>query len=207
MINREGKMSKTETPMRIYVDVDDVLSKTTDTYAGVVEREFGKTTAYENLVTFDLRKSFDLTQAEFEHFFSLVHTPDVLLGYGVVEESVETLVAWADQGHVIEIVTGRPSFAHEATLAWLDHHRIPYDSLTMVDKYNRPDADPAISVSKAEFSTRRYDLAVEDSREMALYLAHEMDVPVKLYHRPWNARPVDHPRVDRVNSWAEIDLS
>ncbi|MCG8566053.1 MAG: bifunctional metallophosphatase/5'-nucleotidase [Desulfobacterales bacterium] len=196
-----GRKTKTKT---IYVDVDDVLSKTTDTYMGVVEREFGKKRDYDDLVTFDLKKSFGLTNAEFDYFFDLVHTPDVLLGYAPVDGCVETLEHWAGQGHTIDIVTGRPSSAQGATLAWLDQCQIPFHSFTMVDKYNRPDADPAISISKAEFSRRSYDLAVEDSWDMAFYLAREMDVPVQLFHRPWNNRPLDHHRVTRIRSWDEI---
>ncbi|MCG8563855.1 MAG: bifunctional metallophosphatase/5'-nucleotidase, partial [Desulfobacterales bacterium] len=187
-----------------YVDVDDVLSMTTDTYIGVVEREFGKTVSYRDLTTFDLMTSFGLTQAEFDHFFQMVHTPEVLMGYSVVEGCVETLSAWADQGHFIDIVTGRPSWTHGATLDWLYRHRIPFNELTMVDKYNRPDVDPSVSISKAAFGRRSYDVAVEDSREMALYLAREMGVPVKLYHRPWNARPVADHRVCRVTCWGDI---
>ncbi len=189
---------------RIYVDVDDVLSMTTDTYAGVVEREFGKRVSYGDLTTFDLMASFGLTQGEFEYFFQLVHTPEVLMGYQVVEGCVQILSAWADQGHFIDIVTGRPSWTHGATRDWLSLHGLPFNELTMVDKYNRPDADPSVSISKAAFRARSYDLAVEDSREMALYLAREMAVPVKLYNRPWNAEPVADQRVSRVSSWEDM---
>ena len=188
----------------IYVDIDDVLSKTTDTYTQVVEREFGKKVAFSALKTFDLKASFDLTEAEFDYFFSLVHRPEALMDYGVVEGCVKTLSHWAEAGHHIDIVTGRPSATREVSLAWLDHNQIPHASFTMVDKYNRPDNDPRVTISKEEFKNRSYDLAVEDSRDMALYLAGEMGVSVNLYHRPWNQTPLDNDRVRRVFSWDEI---
>jgi uncharacterized HAD superfamily protein len=188
----------------IYIDIDDVVSKTTDTYAGIVEREFGKQVLFEQIVTFDLRVSFGLTENEFHYFFDLIHQPDHLLGFEPVEGSVAVLLNWAHAGHCIEIVTGRPTSALEVSLEWLEKHGVPFDSFTMVDKYNRPGNDPAIAISKEELCRRTYDLAVEDSREMALFIANTMGVPVALYDRPWNAQPINHERVVRCASWQEI---
>jgi uncharacterized HAD superfamily protein len=189
---------------KIYVDVDDVVSKTTDTYASIVEQEFGKQVLFEEILTFDLRVSFGLTENEFHYFFDLIHQPDHLLGFDVVEGAVDVLVAWARAGHCIEIVTGRPTSALEVSLEWLGKHGVPFDSFTMVDKYNRPGADPAIAISKEELRQRTYDLAVEDSREMALFLANTMVVPVALYDRPWNGQPIHHEQVVRCASWQDI---
>lgn len=188
---------------QIYIDLDDVVSKTTDTYAGIVAREFGKQVRFDQIVTFDLRASFGLTDNEFHYFFDLIHQPDHLLGFEPVEESVAALLNWADAGHCIEIVTGRPTSALEASLAWLAKHGVPFDAFIMVDKYNRPGNDPAIAISKEELCRRTYDLAVEDSREMAIFLAHTMGV-VALYDRPWNAHPIEHENVVRCASWQEI---
>ena len=49
---------------QIYIDMDDVISKTTDTYAGIVAREFGKQVRFDQIVTFDLRASFGLSRSE-----------------------------------------------------------------------------------------------------------------------------------------------
>lgn len=190
---------------RIYVDMDDVISKTTNTYAAIVAREFGKQARFEDLVSFDLKKSFGLTDTEFCCFFDLVHQPEVLLAYKPVEGAVSVLSRWARQGHHIDIVTGRPPSARDASLAWLDRCQIPYAAFTMVDKYNRTAGDPAAVITKDQLMQRQYDMAVEDSREMAIFLAHSMTVPVMLYDRPWNAQPVGHKNVKRVCSWREID--
>ena len=189
---------------KIYVDVDDVVSKTTDTYGGIIEQEFGKRVRFDQIVTFDLRSSFGLTENEFHYFFDLIHQPDFLLGFEPVDGSVEALLYWAQAGHCIEIVTGRPTSALEVSLEWLEKHGVPFDSFTMVDKYNRPGNDPNLAISKEELSQRTYDLAVEDSREMALFLANTMGVAVALYDRPWNARSLDHEKVVRCASWQDI---
>lgn len=192
----------TASSQKIYVDMDDVVSRTTEVYAGIVEREFGKQVGFEQILSFDLKISFGLTDKEFHYFFDLIHQPDFLLGFEPVEGSVETLVSWADEGHCIDIVTGRPTSSRAASLEWLAKHQVPFDSFTLVDKYNRAGNGPAIS--KQELSQRTYDLAVEDSRDMALFLAQTMGVPVVLYDRPWNALPVDHDKIVRCFSWQEI---
>jgi len=189
---------------KIYVDVDDVVSKTTETYVGIVEREFGKQAAFEDIVTFDLRASFGLTDNEFRYFFDLVHQPEFLFTFEPVEGAVETLVDWARAGHYIDIVTGRPSSAQEVSVAWLKKQGVPFDAFTMVDKYNRPGNDPRFAISKQALSARTYDLAVEDSLEMALFLANTMEVRVALYERPWNIWDGDHEKVVRCFSWQEI---
>ena len=107
----------------IYVDVDDVVSRTTETYPDVVAQEFGKTVSFDDLTGFDLKRCFQLTENEFQYFFNLVHQSDFLLGFQPVEGAVETLKDWADMGHTIDIVTGRPTSAQDATLAWLEKKR------------------------------------------------------------------------------------
>ncbi len=187
--------------------MDDVLSRTTDTYAQIVAQEFGKQALFEDLVSFDLKKSFGLTDKEFHHFFDLVHQPEVLLSYEPVEGSLSVLSRWARQGHHIDIVTGRPFSAKEASLAWLDAYKVPYTAFTMVDKYNRTANVPSTVITKDQLMHRRYDMAVEDSREMAIFLADRLPVPVILYDRPWNAQFLDHKNIRRVCSWQEITLS
>jgi uncharacterized HAD superfamily protein len=192
---------------RIYVDMDDVLSMTTDTYAQIVAQEFGKQARFEDLVSFDLKKSFGLTDKEFHHFFDLVHQPEMLLSYEPVAGALSVLSRWAEQGHHIDIVTGRPFSAREASLAWLDAYRVPYTAFTMVDKYNRTANVRSSVITKDQLMHRRYDLAVEDSREMAIFLADRLAVPVVLYDRPWNTQFLDHKRIRRACSWQEITLS
>ena len=189
---------------KIYVDVDDVLSQTIEMYLHIVEKEFGKTVPLDRIRTFDLKVSFDLSEPEFHHLFDLAHQPDCIMAYEAVEGAVAALTAWKASGHHIDIVTGRPTSTRESTLAWLRENQIPFDAFTMVDKYNRPGNDRSIAVTKAELSTRPYDLAVEDSVEMALYLAGDMAVKTALVDRPWNWACPDHGNLVRGETWADI---
>lgn len=191
-------------PKTIYVDVDDVVSRTTETYPDVVAQEFGKTVTFEDLTGFDLKRCFQLTDNEFQYFFDLVHQSDFLMGFKPVEGAVQALKAWADMGHIIDIVTGRPTSAQEATLAWLERYDVPFRGFIMVDKYNRPGNDMSLAISKEELSMMDYDLAVEDSPDMAMFLARDMGVHTALIHKPWNRTCTIHDNLVRCMSWNEI---
>jgi uncharacterized HAD superfamily protein len=189
---------------RIYVDLDDVISRTTDTYGAVIEQEFGRQVRFEDLTCFDLKVSFKLTDREYRHFFEKIHQPDMLMGFDPVPGAGKMLACWIDAGHRVDIVTGRPPSAREASLAWLDRHKIAYTEFIMVDKYNRSGDDHPGVISKTQLMACQYDLAVEDSLDTALFLADRMRVQVLLYDRPWNARPAGHPGIIRVVSWQDI---
>ncbi len=188
----------------IYVDVDDVLSQTIEMYIDIVEKEFGQAVPLDRIQTFDLKVSFDLTEKQFHHLFDLAHRPDCIMAYEAVEGAVAALTAWKNSGHRIDIVTGRPTATRESTLAWLRENHVPFDTFTMVDKYNRPGNDRSIAVTKEELAKRSYDLAVEDSMEMALYLAGQMKVKTALVDRPWNRSCPDHGNLVRGETWADI---
>ena len=204
MCNREEIQVTGFRPQTIYVDVDDVVSRTTETYPGVVAQEFGKLVSFEDLTSFDLKLCFQLTDNEFQYFFDLVHQPNFLLEFEPVDGAIQTLNAWADMGHVIDIVTGRPTSAQEATLGWLEKYDVPFRGFIMVDKYNRPGNDMSLVISKEELSMMDYNLAVEDSPEMAMFLARDMDVSTALIHRPWNRACTVHDNLVRCVSWDDV---
>jgi uncharacterized HAD superfamily protein len=189
---------------RIYVDLDDVISRTTDTYSAVVEQEFGRQVRFEELTCFDLKVSFKLTDREYRQFFERIHQPDMLMTFDPVPGAKEMLARWIDDGHRVDIVTGRPPSARDASLAWLDRQKIAFTEFIMVDKYNRSGEDHPGLISRTQLTACRYDLAVEDSLDTALFLAEQMGAPVLLYDRPWNVRPAVHSNIIRVGSWQQI---
>jgi uncharacterized HAD superfamily protein len=194
---------------RIYVDLDDVLSRTTDTYSAIIEQEFGRQVRFEDLTCFDLKVSFQLTDREYRHFFDKIHQPDMLMNFDPVPGAKEMMARWIDAGHRVDIVTGRPPSARETSLAWLDRQKIPFTEFIMVDKYSRSGGDHPGVISRAQLTACPYDLAVEDSLDTAVFLAEQMGVQVLLYDRPWNtrpwnARPSKLPGITRVMSWQDI---
>ena len=85
----------------IYVDLDDVIAKTTCHYVDILKREFGRTVDFEGITSFNLQDSFSLSDSEYEYFFSLVHRPEIILELEPVEGSIDVLNAWSARGFEI----------------------------------------------------------------------------------------------------------
>ncbi|MGD9241156.1 MAG: bifunctional metallophosphatase/5'-nucleotidase [Desulfobacterales bacterium] len=188
----------------IYVDFDDVLSDTTSGFLKILKHEYGKSVNFEDIFTFDLKTSFNLSDSEYEHFFHRVHQADVIMAFTPMEGAIRTLEEWIKLGYQISIVTGRLTSAYEASLDWLSKYNVPYHSFMMVDKYSRENIDTKIAVSMQKFSEMKFSLAVEDSAKMALHLSKKMGIPVALIDRPWNRRADLNHRITRYTSWYDI---
>jgi len=188
----------------IYVDLDDVLCQAARHFLVVVEREFGKRIAYEELTNFDVGHSCGLAAEERDELYRIVHRPDDLLNMAPVSEAIAVLKGWEEQGFDIAIVTGRPPESVQVSLAWLAKHQISHSSFTVVDKYSRFRTDRTNAISLAELAGRRFCWAVEDSLPMARFLADQMNLPVALIDRPWNRTDAVHNRIMRYLDWQAI---
>ena len=188
----------------IYVDLDDVLCQAARHFLIVVEREFGKRIAYEQLTNFDVGHSCGLTGEQRDELYRIVHRPDELLSMAPVSEAIAVLKRWEGQGFDIAIVTGRPPQSVDVSLAWLAKHQISHSSFTIVDKYSRFGTDGANAISLADLATRRFCWAVEDSLPMAQYLAGYMKLPVALIDCPWNQSEETLVGIERYRDWEAI---
>ena len=188
----------------IYVDLDDVIAKTTCRYVDVLEREFGKSVDFESITSFDLKKSFSLSDSEFEYFFRLIHEPEIILELDPIEGAIDVLNKWAEHGYKISVVTGRLTSTYDSSLQWLKDNGIPFDSFLMVDKYSRPVVDKNIAISLERFSEMEFALAVEDSVDMVNFINRRMNSPVVLFDRPWNRNGPVQPGIQRCRNWEEI---
>jgi uncharacterized HAD superfamily protein len=188
----------------IYVDMDDVLCQAARHFLVIVEREFGKRIAYEQLTNFDVGQSCGLQPDECEELYRIVHRPDELLSMAPVSDAIAVLERWEERGFEIAIITGRPPETFETSIEWLTKHRVPFHSLTVVDKYSRFATEQTGAMSLSELAARRFCWAVEDSLPMARYLAGEMKVPVALIDCPWNQTDTEHVGVGRYRHWQAI---
>ena len=188
----------------IYVDLDDVIAKTTCHYVEVLKREFGRTVDFEDITSFNLQKSFSLSETEYEYFFSLVHKPEVVLELEPFEGVVNVLNNWSDRGCEITVVTGRLTSAYDSSIEWLRASNIPFDSFIMVDKYSRPVVDRNIAITLEEFSMMKFSLAVEDSVDMVHFIRQKVCCPVIIFDRPWNRNGILQPDIQRYKTWEEI---
>lgn len=193
----------TSSSKTIYIDLDDVLCNAARHFLVIVEREFGKRVAYEQLTDFDVGMACGLKSDERDELYRIVHRPDELLSMAPIDSAIASLNSWARLGYEISIVTGRPPESADVSIAWLHKHRIPFNSFSVVDKYSRfPNDTEAISL--AELAAREFLWAVEDSLPMAQYLAGSMNVPVALIDCPWNRSDEIHSRISRYRTWEEL---
>ncbi len=195
----------------IYVDLDDVLSLTIDRLADLLVVRHGRRVAVDDVVDFDLGRSFGLAPPELEEFMRLAHEPEHLAALEPAPGAAAALGLWSEHGYRVEVMTGRPPSAAPASRAWLARHDIPHARLACVDKYARRDwqaaDEPALPF--AQLGARSFVLAVEDSLEVAVELVSRWQIPVALMDRPWNRdlsrlAPGIVGQLVRCRSWSEV---
>jgi len=193
---------------RIYVDFDDVLCETAQEFLRVLDREFGRKVAFDEIYSFDLAKSFGLDSASVARLMQRVHQPDVLAAMQPAPGAVEALRHWADAGCEIWVVTGRPAYTRSSSEAWLHRHRVPYDVLDFVDKYGRvdPREDRTDLLNLSELTKIDFCIAVEDSPDMVKFLTAHTRALVVMLARPWNEKMDlgSSARFTRCKNWQEI---
>ena len=188
----------------VYVDMDDVLCETARRFLVVIEREFGKKIAYDALTDFDFERSCNLTPGERAKLYEIVHLDEEILSIEPIPEAIDVLNGWVGAGYEIAIVTGRPPDTFSASIEWLARFKVPYHSFTVVDKYGRFQTENTVGLSLTELATKQFCWAVEDSLQMAKFLATEMKLTVALLDRPWNQGALEHPKITRCDHWSTI---
>ena len=193
----------------IYVDMDDVLCETAANLCRLAEREFGRHVDYKDVFAFDLQKVFALSDDEMRRFMVASHAPGALLTHPVTPGAPEALRALRDAGYNVEIVTGRPAYAHGDTERWLDAAGIGDFPVTYVDKYGRDgcyahnEGDPP-TVKLDELLARKFDIVIDDSPQILEMLSDWKDTRILVFSRPWNASFALSANMARVDGWREI---
>ena len=121
--------------MRVYIDFDDVICETAKEFSHLAKELFDIDVPYREVQFFNLQKTFDLDDQQYEELMKKGHEPEVLLSYEETPHAAETINKWMDQGHEISIITGRPFDAYDASRQWLDEHGLERVPLICVDKY------------------------------------------------------------------------
>jgi len=172
----------------VYVDFDDVLCETAQAFLDIVEREFGRRYAFEDIRFFNLEKSFELNREEYDYLMGLIHDPQVLRVMEPMQGVEGVLKTWSREGVQIAIVTGRPPETEPVCHEWLEQRGFPYDHLLFVDKYGRAssqEVDVEVVVPQT-LKGMGFSMAVEDAPAMIEFLIGETDIPLAVLDRPWN---------------------
>lgn len=106
--------------MKVYIDFDDVLCETAKYFTKIAKELFGIDVPYREVQFFNLKKTFDLSDEQYEEMMKAGHLPENLLNYEETTGAADTINKWVDEGHEIFIITGRPFNSYEPSRKWLD---------------------------------------------------------------------------------------
>jgi hypothetical protein len=107
--------SSVESERRIYVDIDDVLCQTAASLIDLLEQHHDRRVDYEDLLQFDLGRSFGLDEGELAEFMDEAHRAEVIEAIAPIEGAASALQAWTAQEYDVVLLTGRPPATEEAT--------------------------------------------------------------------------------------------
>ena len=173
--------------MKIYVDFDDCICETARNFSELALEMFDINVPYEKIKYFDLDKSFNLSDDQFEQFMIRGHEPEVLLSYDETPGATDVINEWILKEHDVSIITGRPFSSYEPSRQWLDSHGLKNVRLYCLNKYGRDSLIYSdFSLELEDYYKMEFDFAVEDSPKAFKFFAHLPNLKVLVYDRPWN---------------------
>lgn len=193
--------------MKVYIDFDDVICETGRYFTILAKRLFGIVLPYRQVQFFNLKKSFDLNDEQYEEMMREAHTEESLLAYEETKDASKVINKWIDDGHEVSIVTGRPFEAYEASRKWLDNHGLSRVPLICVDKYGREkfNQNCEYNMTLDELYSKEFDFAIEDSPAAFEHVLHFDNCKVAVFDRPWNKDEVLPDNFVRCYSWDDVN--
>ena len=193
--------------MNIYVDFDDCLCETARSFSELAVEMFGKHVPYEQIRFFELDKTFDLSEEQFEQMMLRGHQPEVLLSYEETPGASKVINEWLACGHTVSVITGRPFSAYEPSRMWLDRHGLQDVKMYCLNKYGRDSfiKNSDFSLELDDYYKMTFDFAVEDSPKAFKFFDHLPNLKVMVFDRPWN-RGCEFPNENykRCFDWESI---
>ena len=193
--------------MRIYVDFDDCLCETGRSFSKLVMEMFNKNIPYDQMNYFELDKSFDLDEEQYEQFMTRAHEPEIILSFDATPGAPETINEWISRGYEVSVITGRPSSVYESSRIWLDEHGLKNVRLYCLNKYGRDFfiKNSDYSLELEDYYKMKFDYAVEDSPKAFRFFEHLPDLKVLVVDRPWNRGCVfPNKNYQRCFNWESI---
>lgn len=193
--------------MKIYIDFDDVICETARYFTKIANELFGIDVPYHEVQFFSLKKTFDLTDDQYDELMREGHRPEILLSYEETPGASETINELVDDGNEVYIITGRPFDAYEPSRKWLDSHGLNRVPLYCVDKYGREtfNQDCTYNMTLEKLYSMSFDLAIEDSPAAFEHVLHFKECKVAVFNRPWNKNEaLPNENFERADGWKEI---
>ena len=91
--------------MKIYVDFDDCICETARNFSTLAVEMFDIYVPDEKIKYFELDKSFNLTNEQYDQFLTKGHEPEVLLSYDETPGATDVINEWIFEGFSRRFVT------------------------------------------------------------------------------------------------------
>lgn len=194
--------------MKIYIDFDDVICETAKHFTKIAKELFNIDVPYSDIQFFNLQKTFNLNDSQYNELMIAGHLPKNLLAYEETDGASEIINKWIDEGHETYIITGRPFDSYDSSCQWLVEHNLKRVPLFCVDKYGREsfNYNCTYSMTLQDLYSMNFDFAVEDSTEAFRHIMHFENCITAVYERPWNAKAsLPDSSFVRCKNWKQID--
>lgn len=174
--------------MRIAIDIDSTLHHYWDILSEISRRRFGIELPYEEQFTWGITR---LRADQLALCIEESHCDETILAGVPYQGAVDTVRAWAEQGHFIHITSHRSSACTPATGRWLASLGLPFDDLCCsYDKVSR-----CIELD--------IELLIDDS-PLNLGAALEHGIATATILHPWNAELCEVEDVLGARDWPEL---
>lgn len=189
--------------VQIAIDLDSVLAQTVPAMLRLFNQEFG--TAYTKEVVSDYEfwkvvpelREMKVSKAKDKFYRLLDKAWEDWQSIEPEPGAVEAMQRLADEGHEIDIVTGRETTPREVLEQWLRWHRIPYNNLIVVGGKQQ---ERKTGEQKADMP---YDVFIDDNPFQVGTMANYPDKTLLLFTQPWNRNYPLTENVIRVYGWPD----
>lgn len=193
----------------IYIDLDDTVCYTATKLTEFASNMFNRPYTEADMIDYDLRVSFKLTEEEYRTYMKAFHLTE-LLKIKIFPHAASVIRQWQSNGWAPTIVTGRPTYTNEATRQWLDAEGLGELPIIHVDKYGTLYScyEDKLITPFPKLKEMDVKFALDDAPN-AFELISQLELcPSAIVTRPWNKKynPTETPHpITRVNNWLEIN--
>lgn len=174
--------------MRIAIDIDSTLHHYWDRLSAAAQRRFGIDLPYEEQFDWGITR---LRPEQLHLCIQETHCDQAILAADPYVHAVETVRAWHEAGHYIQITSHRDAHTRDATQRWLARIGLTYDELHCSHDKVGHCVEAGI------------DLLIDDSPEnLARAIAH--GIIVATIAHPWNRDLCEEEDVLCGADWDEL---
>jgi len=183
--------------MRIGVDIDDTICRSTDYFIYEFNKKHKVKIRKEDITENTFKISNDFNEEYIKREQDL-HLHNSLQFYDIVENSKEVLEVLKEKAELI-VITSRRIALREKTLEWINHH-FGNNFFDKVVFYNVKRED----IPKSQICIREeIDILIEDNPYHA-YESSKNGIDVFLIDQPWNKSLAESNKIKKVRDWREI---